>query len=628
MLEKIREGSQGTIAKVVLGAVILSFALAGIGSYLGGPAETVAAVVNDQKISTQALESAVRNERQRIQRQLGENFERFANNPAFMQQVRSSALERLVVMALLDQAVVESGLVVGDEQVRAAIVANPNFQMDGQFSNDLYLRSIQSMGYSAAGFRELIRQDISRRQYLNSFTESEFVLQGEVEQLQQLLSQTRDIRYWQIDLEKLADKVIPTEQQVQAYFDSHPFSYQQPEMVAVEYVELQSANLAKDLSVSDEEVTAYYQDNADLFRSQEERRAAHILLTNDDAGREKAALIQQKLASGETFTDLVEAFSTDTFSAENGGDLDWFTRGVMGDAFDEAIFAMTQEGDVSELVESSFGLHLIKLTGIRAPEVKAFADVSSDIKSKLLEEKSLELYYQKQDQVTNLAFEIPDSLVDLAEETGLTVQTSVLFSRNKPPAAVASPKVQDAIFSDQVLRDGMNSDAIEVAEGHLMVVRLKEHQAARTKALDEVKPLVAQAVKFEQARVQAETLADSLLSTLNKGEQLIVDPNQPIQVMAEKDVTRNHATLDAAIREQAFAMAKPTEGSQYDKVNGSNFMAVIALDAVKQVEAEDADASLKQNMEQQAMERAYQELVNVLKAKAEILYPVAADDQG
>lgn len=628
MLEKIREGSQGTIAKVILGAVILSFALAGIGSYLGRPAESLAATVNDQTISSQALEQAVRNERQRLQNQLGENFDRFASNPAFMQQIRNQALERLVVMALLDQAVAESGLTVGDDQVRQAIVETPYFQQEGQFSNDLYLRSIQSMGYTAAGYREVLRQDISRSQYLSSFTDSEFVLNGEVKQLKELLSQTRDIRYWQIDLNKLAEKVIPTEEQVQAYFDSHQFAYQKPEMVSVEYVELNAETLAKDLDVSDDEVEAYYQENADLYRSQEERRASHILLTNDDEGREKAAQVQAKLAEGADFVELVKEFSADTFSAENGGDLDWFAQGVMGEAFDKAVFALAKEGDVSELVESSFGLHIIKLTGIRAPEVKAFADVSAEIKEKLLRDKALELYYQKQEDVTNLAFELPDSLEELASETDLTVQSTALFSRGAAPAAVADNKVQDAIFSDQVLRDGMNSDAIELAEGQLIVVRLKEHQPARTKALDEVKPEVAQAVKIEQARTQAEELAETLLATLNKGEQLIIEPEQPIQVLTEADLTRNNVTLDPAIRDKAFAMAKPTEGSQYDKVSGTNFVAVVALDAVKQGEPPVAEAALKQNLEQQAMERAYQELVNVLKANAEIRYPVAEDEQG
>lgn len=628
MLEKIREGAQGPVTKVILGAVILSFALAGIGSYLGRPAENLAAVVNGQKISAQALESAVRNERQRLQRQLGENFNRLSANPAFIEQLRSSALERLVVMTLLDQAVAESGLQVGDKQVRQAILDTPYFQQDGQFSNDLYLRAIQSMGYSASGYRELLRSDISRGQYLSSFTDSEFVLEGEVAQVQKLLAQVRDIRYWQIDLNKLAASIIPSQEQVQAYYDTHQYAYQQPEMVSVEYVELSADELAKELSVTDEEVLTYYQENSELYRTQEERRASHILFTADDAGQEAAAHVQQKLAEGEEFADLAKEYSLDTFSGENGGDLDWFTTGQNAEAFDEAVFALAGEGDLSELVETEFGLHLIQLTGVRPSSVKELAEVSEQIQSELLRNKALEIYYQKQDEVTNLAFELPDSLEQLATETGLKVHATELFSQGTAPAAVADTRVQEAIFSDQVLRDGMNSDAIELAEGQLMVVRLKEYQEARTKSLDEVKPEVAQAVQLEQARAEADQLASSMLTTLNQGETLVLEAGQPVQVKTQLEMTRNSVSVEPAIRDRAFAMAKPAEGSQFDKVSGTDFVAVIALDDVKQGESEIPEAALKQSLEQQAMERSYMELVSLLKANAEILYPVAKSDEG
>ena len=623
MLDKIREGSQGTIAKVILGAVILSFAFAGIGSYLGRPAESTAAVVNGQSISTQSLESAVRNERQRLQQQMGDSFERIASNPGFMQQVRASTLDRLVVEVLLDQVVAESKLQAGDEQVRNEILAIDAFKVNGQFSNDSYLSLIQRQGFSVSDFREYLRNDISRRQLMGSILNSEFVLPNELTRVQQLLSQTRDIRYWQIDLAELAKQVTPTEEQIQAYYDGHQFAYQQPEMVSVQYVELNAEQLAASIQISDQEVESYYNENAELFKTQEERRASHILLTNDADGLEKAKQIQTELAAGSDFSELVKTHSVDTFSAENGGDLDWLTSGVMGDAFDQAVFSLQQEGDVSETVTSPFGLHIIKLTGIRPAQVKVLADVTAEIKARLSNTQALDKYYELQEVVTNVAYEVPDSLEQVALESHTKVQVTDLFHRDSAPAVVADPRVLEAIFSDKV-RDGLNSDPIEVGDGHLLVVRQKEQQPARVKTLDEVKAQVSQAVKIEQAGVQAKAMANEMLARLAKGEQLIIETNQPVKVLSETAITRNNVTLDPAIRDQVFAMAKPDGSSQYGIASANSFIAVIALDAVTENQGDVADESLKQRLQQQMTEQAYLGLVNVLKANADIQYPALA----
>lgn len=622
MLEKIREGSQGTIAKVILGAVILSFALAGIGSYLGRPAESLAAVVNGDKISNQALEAAVQSERQRLQQQFGDSFDAIAGNPAFMAQIRRTALEQLVTRQLLDQTVAKNGLSVGDAQVRQAILELPAFQVDGQFNNDRYLSLINRQGYSAAAFRETMRQDLSRSQFLTGITDSEFVLPGEVKRTQTLMTQTRDIRYWSVDTQKLAEAITPTEEQVQAYFDKNQFSYQQPEMVSVEYVELNADQLAEGVEITESDIKTYYTDNQDLFLSAEERRASHILVSSV----EQAAKLKAELEAGADFAELAKQHSQDTFTKENGGDLDWFTKGVMVEAFDDAVFNMTKEGAISEPVTSSFGVHLIKLTGVRPAKAQELADVSAEIKETLTRNKALELYYQKQEQVTNLAFELPDSLDELAQEAELSIKQTALFSRSNAPTSVAHPKVIEAIFSDPVLRDNMNSDAIEIAEGHLLVVRLKEHQEARSKTLNEVKPEVAQAVKHEEAVKQANDIANSMLATLNKGEQLIIEADQPVDVLSQAEVTRNSVAVEPAIRDHVFAMAKPADKAQYSKISSGTSVAVIALDAVKEGSTDASDEALKQNLEQQVMSQAYNELVKVLRANAEIKYPAPKEE--
>lgn len=627
MLEKIREGSQGTIVKVVLGAVILSFALAGVGSYLGNPTELLAAKVNDQKIYSQALENGVREERMRLEQQLGAQFELMASNPAFEQQIRASVLERLITEALLDQAVAEHGLTVGDEQVRQAIVNMPGFQRDGVFDNDLYLSLIGRQGYSAASFREMMRADMSRRQFVSGVLNSDFVLPTEVARFEALLNQTRTVRYWKIDTNKLAASVIPTEEQVQSYFDANQYRYQQPEMVAVEYLNIDANVLAKDIDISDEQVAEYYNANVDLYKTAGERRASHILLDNSDEGREAARKVQAELAAGGDFAELAKSYSTDTFSADKGGDLDWFARGVMGDEFDEAVFAVEKEGELTPLVETPFGLHLIKVTGIRPEATKPLAEVAVDIKDELQRNQALEQYYQLQEEVTNLAFEMPDSLDEIASETGLTVQYTDSFSQVNPPAVVAAPSVISAIFSEQVLRDRLNSDPIELGEGQLMVVRVKEHEPARAKTLDEVKPEVAKAVAMQAAAESANQIADDYLAQLKQGETPLIQAEQPITLLSGKAFTRDSMELDRAVRDRAFAMPKPEQASQFDKVTGNNYVAVIALDEVAEAAAEESDGRLQQALEQGQTQTAYMALVNGLKEQAEIVYIKQDEEQ-
>ncbi|MBW8190379.1 SurA N-terminal domain-containing protein [Neiella marina] len=620
MLEKIREGSQGTIVKVVLGAVILSFALAGVGSYLGNPTELLAAKVNDQKIYSQALENGVRDERMRLEQQLGEQFDLMASNPAFEQQIRASVLEKLITEALFDQAVAKNGLSVGDEQIRQAIVNMPGFQQDGVFDNELYLSLINRQGYSAASFREMMRADMSRRQFVSGVLGSDFVLPSEVDRIDALLNQTRSVRYWKIDTAKLAADVIPTEEQVQTYFDAHQYMYQQPEMVSVDYLHVDADALARDIEISDEEVADYYEANSALYRTAAERRASHILFENSDEGREAALKVQAELAAGSDFAEMATTYSTDSFSAENGGDLDWFAAGVMGDAFDDAVFGLEKEGDISQLVETPFGLHLIQVTGIRPEATKPLADVADDIRAEQQRNAALERYYELQEEVTNLAFEMPESLDDIASETGLSVQSTDSFSQANPPAAIADPQVIRAIFSEQVLRDRLNSDPIELAEGQLMVVRVKEHQPARAKTLDEVKPQVAKVVAMEVAAEQANEIADQYLAQLKQGETPLIEAQQPITLLTESGFARDSMELDRAVRDRAFAMSKPAETAQFDKVTASNFVAVIALDEVVEAQGEERDGRLQQALEQNQSQTAYMALVNALKAQAEIVY--------
>ena len=629
MLDKIRDGSHGLIIKIILGAVILSFALAGIGSYIGQPVENLAAIVNGDKIRNQQLEQAYQNQRARMQSQLGEMFNQLSSNEAYMQQLRASVLENLVDETLLNQAVADAGIRISDQQIKQHIKSMQEFQRDGQFDNERYLNLIRNAGYTAASFRETLRSQMARAQLVEAAVDSEFLLPTEGDNIARLLEQKRTIRYWSIDTEQLAEAVTPTAEQLQAHYDENQFNYQQPEQVSLDYIELNTKALEAGIEVTEEDAKQFYADNSNRYLTEEERRVAHILIGNDkDDAQQTAADLLAKIKAGDDFAALAKAHSDDTFSAENGGELDSFAKGVMDPAFDAAAFALQAAGDVSEVVESQFGYHIIKLLAVTPEVVTPFADVKQDVLQEVKQEKALEQFYELQQTISDLAFEVPDSLQDAASAADLTIHSTALFARNQAPAPLNHPKLNDAAFSDAVLLDGMNSDVIETQPGQLFVVRLNTHQAARNLSFDEVTEQLQTEVKQQQAQTKADEIAQQLKTMLSTGgepEQNWLESNSA-SASAAQTIARFDNTLPAAIRTAAFDAMRATSGSSLEIAKYAGAVTVVAVDDVTDTEQPVAAMleQLQPRLVAQYSEHSYQGLLSVLRAKAEISYPKVA----
>jgi peptidyl-prolyl cis-trans isomerase D len=221
MLDKLREGAQGKVAKVILGLIILSFALAGVGSYLNGPARTAPATVNGNDISAPALENAYRNERARMESQMGEAFNQLAANPDYMKQFRRGVLDRLIDQALIDDKARQLGLRVSDEQIKQAIVEMPEFAEDGKFNNDRYLQLIRRAGMTPEMFRDSLRQDMVRQQLMGALLGSEFALKGEAEQLDKLYNQTRDLRLVRLAASAYMGEVDVSDAEVDQFYKAN-----------------------------------------------------------------------------------------------------------------------------------------------------------------------------------------------------------------------------------------------------------------------------------------------------------------------------------------------------------------------------------------------------------------------
>lgn len=622
MLEKIREGSQGVIAKSILVLVILSFAFTGVSSYLGSSSEPVAATVNGEEISNSALEQAYQSERARLEQQLGEMYDALASNETYLASVKQSVLERLVADKLIDQAAADLGLTVSDEQIKNAIINEPAFQTDGQFDNDRYLALIRQLGYQVNSFRDMMRVDMTRRQLVASLVGSEFVLPGEVNYLANIQAQTRDIRYHVVDATPLLEQVSVSDEEVDSYYQANQHQFVRPETVSLDYIELNAADMASGHSVTDEEAKTYYDEHKVQYLQPEKRLAGHILVNfgDDDAAakaKAKADAIYAKLEAGEDFATLAQTESDDTFSAEQGGKLDWFEQGVMDPAFDSALFAL-DEGQYSDVVKTSFGFHIIKLLDVQAGSTASFDDVKQQIVAQLMEKKAVDQFYGLQQRLADVSYEVPDTLSEAAQEVGVAVKTSPAFSRDNAPEPLNAPEVIKAAFSETVLLDGMNSDVIELGPNHVMVVRVKSHTPAGTLALEQVKASIVERLKQDKANDIAREQAQALMAAIKAGDSTA-------ELTTQVQLTRFDQRIDNAITAKAFEMAQPNGEPVVDTAALANGYAVIVLDKVNTAETVDDNLAnaIKQRLNSQYAESDYRAVISLLKAQSEVVYSPA-----
>jgi len=623
MLENIRENSQGMAAKIILGLIILTFALAGLGSYTNS-ADTSVADVNGDKITQQDFSQAYQAQRNRMQQQFGEMFENLAADQTYMANFRNGIVDNLINERLVDQNSENLAIRVSDERIKETIRTMPEFQVDGVFDNNRYLALINQAGfYQSSDFRDYLRQEMTRRQLTQALVVSEFSLPYQSEMASKLQNQKRDIRFAAIDLEQFKNTIEVSETEIKNYYEENQARFMNEEKVKVNYITVDVTELAKGINISDDDVEAYYNENIQDYRQEEQRRVSHILIEmNDDENKaeEQATALLAQIKGGEDFATLAKAHSADTFSGENGGDLDWLERGSMDETFDEAAFALNEVGNVSDVIKTEFGFHIIKLTDLKAEVTQPLTDVFDEVKAKTSQQKAQEQFFELQQEVARLSFEYPDSLDDAAEAAGIQVATSDWLSRagNLPP--FNNNKVIDAAFSDLVLSEQLNSDVIEVNDNLAIVLRLNEHQTASVKPLTEVNDTIKASLVAEKAEVEAKKVVEELLTELQSGADISEKLTQYGSSFTNKvDVARYTADVDRLITEKAFTLPHPSEGKVSAGIAdvSTGGLALIEIQAIKTAEAS-IDANTENQQTNQLAQSAYLSYVESLKANASI----------
>ena len=627
MLEDIRESSQGLTAKIILGLIILTFAVAGIGSYTNS-VDTSVATVNGEKISQQEFNKAYQAQRNRMAQQFGEMFDTLSNDSNYMANFRQGVLDNLINEKLIDQSAQSLSIRVSDERIKETIREMPEFQVDGVFDNNRYLAIINQAGfYQSSSFRDYLRVEMTRRQLSQALVATEFNLPYQETLQQNLQNQTRDIRFATVSAKQFETEVEVSDEEIKTYYQTNQVRFENKEKVKVNFIRLNVDEIAKEIEVSDDDVKAYYQENIASYTQAEQRRVSHILIefTEGESDSEanaktQAETVLARIAQGEDFAELAKELSSDTFSGENGGDLDFIEPGVMDASFDEAAFALTTVGETTELVKTSFGYHVIKLTELKAEVIQSLADIKDELHSKVSNEKAQEKFYTLTQDMARVSFEFPDSLDDAASEINAKVETSEWLSHTGNAAPFDNAKVVEAAFSELVLQENMNSDVIEVSDTVSLVLRLNTHQEANVKPLEEVEGQIKTILTSQKATEKAQTTIDALLAQFKAGEDITEQLTKSYASFTSKEkVARYSADLDQSITREAFVLPHPEEGSVSASTvalsNGD--LALVEVQAVNVSEAV-ANPQLSQQQTSQLAQSAYASYVNSLKVGAKI----------
>ena len=608
----------------IIALIVLSFVFAGVSSYVSSSGSSAAAEVNGEPISQQDVERAYQAQRARLEAQFGEGISALFSDENYLRDFRMNVLDRLIADTLIEQKAKELGMRVSDKQIRDAITAMPEFQTEGSFDNERYLMLLRQNGFQPSDFRDYMRQQMTREQLSRAVQASDFSLPEEVSLAHRLQGQTRNADYLIVDSAPFAASVELSDEEVQAFYDENISRFDTQEKVNLAYVTLAVEDLKADVSVSEEEIEQEYQDNIALYKTTEERRVSHILIEfgdDKDAAKEKAESLLAEVEQGADFADLAEANSADTFSAENGGDLDFITAGMMDPSFDEAAFAISNVGETSEVIETEFGYHIIKLTDMKPVETTPLAEVRDEIEAQLLTDKATDEFFALQSEMANLAFEVPDTLEDVAGAVNGKIKETGLVTASAVPAALNVPAVTSKMFDPDFIAEGLNSDVIELSNDEVVVIRVIGHEPQRTQALDEVRTQILAQLRARKAQEAAAEWADNVVEQVQAGEspELTIG-DVTLEWQSKEAIARNSTELPRNLVDTVFTLSTE-EGNNLEVAKlGSGDVGVVRLTAVNMPEAlgEEELDSLKQQLMTNYSQANYQSFVDSLRSAADV----------
>lgn len=622
MLQSIRNNAQGIFIWVIVGLIIISFALFGLGSYLSGASKVDAASVNGVDISETQVTRAYQNYQERLMQMFGDQYRPEMFSEA---KLKSEVLQGLITDEVLNQEIYAQKYIVSPNQIFERLQKYKAFQENGAFSKQRYKQVLAAQGMNGEAFERDLAHEIATQQIRNAIAQSAFLTQAEQKSVAMLQNQKRDIAYFEVSAKPYLKTIKVSDEEIKSFYDKNNNLFLTPEKVQLEYLELNMDEVAKRQDVTDKMIKQRYES------------AAASYMTNDDAAAEKkAASILKQIKDGADFSSLAKKYSSDTGSAKKGGDLGYLTRGI-NEQFDKVVFSL-KKGEVSKVLKTKSGFQIIKLVDIRKgdPEerkvqhilikpgkkLKPLSTVTADIKKEIQYELAGKVFFNDADKLNNLIYETPDSLAPAADALGMQVKTSGFITRNGGSGIFANSKVINAAFSQEVLTDGHNSEMLDLSDTHLLVIRVKHHQPASIQPLDKIKTQIKSTLEQQKAAKKADEVTAAILSSLkNKTDIQSIQNKYPEIKWHKIGLIKRTATtksdLPKAVREHAFAMPKPMANqASWDRVALS--AGTQAIISVYKVENDPAATLNTKRIEQVLGNADYNSFVSFLKAQADI----------
>ena len=607
MLSAIRNKSKGWVAYLIVGLITVPFALFGIQDYVSRSANNSIATVDGEDIDINVYYQELNTQQRNLQQQLG---------AAYTQEI-DDAIKQTLLDSMINEKLIENyanslDIVTLDDEVKSVIELNQAFSVDGEFSQDRYTQLLRLNSYSPAGYELAQSKSLTREQIKRNLSGSAFMSSIQIDQLNDLASQQREVSYIALNTNNYLDQVSVSKDQISDYFNENRSSFIEGRKVKVDFVELTLDAMDEPESPTNDDLQNLYEDNAELYTNPERRRAQHILVESEELANDLLDQINQ----GADFVELAKANSEDSSSSEEGGDLGFFEKELMGAEFDEAAFAMNI-GDVSDVVATDYGyFHIIKLTDIEAETMQAFNEVEEQLAALYIKNAKEKMLFSSLEEFINLSYE--ESLDMVADQFGLELQSSDYFGNG---SSQYDAKFVASAFSPSVIDDGENSEVMEINSEKFVVLALSDLQSERERDLSEVEDQIESALKTATAKEVIEGIAESIASALSTGDEQTANnliSENSLEWVSEGWISRA-SELPYDVASMTFALSKPEEGRHTYSAQSANQLTSLVIDlSGVRVPEEDANTGISALYLSQENNEMFVTLIRQLRDNAEI----------
>ncbi len=564
MFDTIRNNSKILMGLLVL-LIIPSFVLFGVDGYSNmSDRGAVVAKVGDMEITQQEWDAMHQQEVDRIRASAPNLDAKLLGS----EEARYASLERMVNDRLISVAAEKQLLVTSDQRLANYLQQDPSIASlrgpDGKLDMDRYRQLAASQGMTPEMLEARVRRDLSNQQVLASLHTSAVASQRQTDTALQAFLQRREIQIQRFEPAAFAAKVQVTDADLEKFYQAQSERFRSPESADVEFLVLNAAALAKSIQLPEQDVKTYYEQNLQRLSGQEQRRARHILINAGKdapaADREKArakadALLADARKDPKAFAELARKNSNDPGSAANGGDLDFFAKGAMVKSFEDAAFAL-KKGEISALVETEFGFHIIQLTDIKTPAAPSLEALRPQLEADLREQQAKRQFAELAETFSNSVYEQADTFKPVAEKLKLSIQQAQGLGRTPTPAiqgVMANPKILEALFAEESISKRRNTAAIELGNNTLVSARIVNYRAAAVRPFADVKDAVRTQFMLEQAKTLAKAEGQARLNEW-KAQPATAQVGNAMVVSRDQAQGQSQALVDAALRADPAAM--------------------------------------------------------------------------